>query len=53
MFLLCPAHPFLTLLPLFSSLVREPGMSDIIFVLITIAFFALGILYLKGCERLK
>jgi hypothetical protein len=28
-------------------------VSDVIFVVITIAFFALGILYLKGCERLK
>jgi len=28
-------------------------MSDLIFVVCTILFFALGILYLKGCERLK
>jgi hypothetical protein len=29
------------------------SVSDVIFVVITIAFFALGILHLKGCERLK
>jgi hypothetical protein len=34
-------------------LVQEPCMSDIIFVMMTLAFFALGVLYLKGCERLK
>ena len=28
-------------------------MSDVIFVLCTGLFFGLGILYLKGCERLK
>jgi len=28
-------------------------MNDLIFVICTIVFFALGILYLKGCERLK
>ena len=28
-------------------------MSDVIFVLATVAFFGVGILYLKGCERLK
>jgi len=28
-------------------------MTDLIFVVCTILFFALGILYLKGCERLK
>ena len=33
--------------------VREPNMSDVIFVLGTVVFFGLGILYLKGCERLK
>jgi hypothetical protein len=32
---------------------REFQMSDVIFVLCTVVFFALGILYLKGCERLK
>jgi hypothetical protein len=32
---------------------RELLMSDAIFVLCTIAFFGLGILYLRGCERLK
>ena len=34
-------------------MVREPKMMDVIFVLSTVVFFALGILYLKGCERLK
>ncbi len=33
--------------------VGEHQMSDVIFVLCTVVFFALGILYLKGCERLK
>jgi len=28
-------------------------MTDVIFVMCTIVFFALGIMYLKGCERLK
>jgi len=28
-------------------------MIDFIFVMCTILFFALGIMYLKGCERLK
>jgi len=28
-------------------------MTDLIFVICTILFFALGIMYLKGCERLK
>ena len=32
---------------------QEPDMTDVTFVLCTILFFALGILYLKGCERLK
>jgi hypothetical protein len=33
--------------------VGEYQMSDVIFVLCTVVFFSLGILYLKGCERLK
>jgi len=28
-------------------------MTDLILVMCTILFFALGIMYLKGCERLK
>lgn len=32
---------------------QEPAVSDVIFVLCTVVFFGLGILYLKGCERLK
>jgi hypothetical protein len=32
---------------------QEPQMSDALFMLSTVLFFALGILYLKGCERLK
>jgi hypothetical protein len=35
------------------GVVREHQMSDVIFVLCTVVFFALGILYVKGCERLK
>ena len=34
-------------------MIREQKMSDVIFVLGTVVFFALGILYLKACERLK
>jgi hypothetical protein len=34
-------------------MVQGAPVSDVIFVVITIAFFALGILYLKACERLK
>ncbi len=34
-------------------MVQEFQMSDAIFVLCTIVFFGLGILYLQGCERLK
>jgi hypothetical protein len=34
-------------------MVREPNMSDAVFVLCTVVFFGLAILYLKGCERLK
>ncbi len=33
--------------------VGEYQMSDVIFILCTVVFFALGILYLRGCERLK
>lgn len=28
-------------------------MNDVVFLLGTILFFALGIAYLKGCERLR
>jgi uncharacterized membrane protein len=28
-------------------------MLDLIFVLITVAFFAAGLLYVRGCERLS
>jgi hypothetical protein len=34
-------------------MIQEPGMNDVIFVACTIVFFAVGILYLKACERLK
>ena len=53
MFPLRAVHPFFTQSLLLSLKVTEPGMSDLIFVVMTLAFFALGILYLKGCERLK
>jgi hypothetical protein len=39
-----------------SSIENGPGageMSDVIFVAGTIVFFAVGVLYLKACERLK
>jgi len=32
---------------------REPSMMDLVFVVCTILFFGLGIVYLKACERLK
>ena len=32
---------------------RERAMSDVIFIVCTVVFFGLGILYLKGCERLR
>ena len=28
-------------------------MLDIVFIVATVLFFALGILYVRGCERLK
>jgi hypothetical protein len=28
-------------------------MLDLIFVIVTVAFFALGLLYVKGCGRLQ
>jgi hypothetical protein len=34
-------------------MVQGAPVSDFIFIAMTIAFFAFGILYLKGCERLK
>jgi len=38
-----------------SSLEAVQGipMSDALFLLSTVVFFVLGIVYLKGCERLK
>jgi hypothetical protein len=32
---------------------KEFQMGDLIFVGMTVVFFALSILYVKGCERLK
>jgi len=31
----------------------EIAVRDIIFILATVIFFSLSILYLRGCERLK
>ncbi len=31
----------------------EEAMLDIIFIVATALFFAVGILYVRGCERLK
>jgi len=28
-------------------------MSDVVFVVVTVVFFAVSILYVRGCERLK
>jgi len=33
--------------------VEEIFMRDVIFIAATVIFFALSILYLRGCERLK
>jgi len=32
---------------------EEISVRDVIFMLVTVIFFALSILYLRGCERLK
>jgi len=32
---------------------REKAMLDIIFIAATAIFFALGIFYVRGCERLR
>jgi hypothetical protein len=32
---------------------QEQCMRDLIFAICTIVFFAVGILYLRACERLK
>jgi hypothetical protein len=34
-------------------MVEESRVIDVIFILVTIIFFGLAILYLRGCERLK
>ena len=31
---------------------RCPGMFDLVFVLVTVAFFALGVLYTRACDHL-
>jgi hypothetical protein len=35
------------------SQIGESFMRDVIFVFVTVVFFAVAILYLRGCERLK
>jgi hypothetical protein len=35
------------------ELERERFMLDIIFIAATALFFAVGVLYIRGCERLK
>jgi len=32
---------------------KEKSLADVLFVLATVAFFALAILYIRGCERLR
>jgi len=61
----CPAsfaQHFAPLLPLrflnafsvtLAGRFREPVMQDLVFVICTIVFFAVSILYVRGCERLK
>jgi len=53
-------HPFLSRLPLDSIPVDNPPieigerfMRDVLFVFVTVLFFFAGILYLRGCERLR
>jgi len=29
------------------------SIMDVVFLLVTVAFFALGLLYVRGCERLR
>ncbi len=36
-----------------TKIVGGKEMLDVIFVLVTIVFFALSILYVHGCDRLK
>jgi hypothetical protein len=53
-------HPFLRQ-PLLDSIppdnppleTGEHFMRDVIFILVTLVFFAVAILYLRGCERLR
>jgi hypothetical protein len=40
-------------LPHNIDLRRPRSMLDIIFIAATVSFFALGIVYVRGCERLK
>jgi hypothetical protein len=42
--------------PVFAAsfdLRRQRNMLDIIFIAATVSFFALGVVYVRGCERLK
>ena len=32
---------------------KERLLADVVFTLITVAFFVIAILYLRGCERLR
>jgi len=32
---------------------KEKSMLDVIFILATLGFFGLSVLYVRGCERLK
>jgi hypothetical protein len=35
-----------------SAMHRERRMYDLVFVVVTIGFFALGVAYTRGCDRL-
>jgi hypothetical protein len=34
-------------------MILEIDVRDLVFILVTVIFFALSTLYLRGCERLK
>jgi hypothetical protein len=35
------------------SRIGERRMRDVVFILVTVVFFAVAIFYLRGCERLR
>jgi hypothetical protein len=39
-------------MPLASPMHRRTSMFDLVFVIVTVAFFALGIAYARACDHL-